>query len=236
MPFVNGFATEEDIKLPLYTVEPSQLSDLVCVPYGRKLDFFLQNLVAEEFGTIEEGETLEDRFLEENGYSDNLPFHWKIGKQYEQISYLFQRYNPTGQPFAETYSTKLYEFYRKYIPFYFHELSSLICKSNGENFVVSDKNYAKLNLEFGEKTIQLPNNQKSIELSYYYAEYDELWYEEYTDEDLVARFARTNYAHIRNDCIVSPYTRSFLLRFESYPTTGQSFTIPDNFFSRIINY
>ncbi len=238
MPFINGLATGEDLKLPLYTLEPSQLSDLVCVPYGRKLDFFLQNLVAEEFGTVAEGATLKDRFLEENGYSDNLPFHWKIGKQYDQISYLFQRYNPTGKPFADTYSTKLYEFYRQYIPFYLHELSSLICKEDGSSFNPHDKNYAKLNYEFGEREIQLPNNQKSIELSYYYAEYDELWYEQYSEENIVERFLRTNYAHIRNDCIVTPYTRSWLLRFESYPTTGQSFILPDNFLvaSLIVNF
>ena len=93
MAFVDGFPTEEDIKLALYTVEPEQLSDLLVPEISYALSQITRNLT---------------------DFPLNFPFFYGRVNVPNGSGSLFQRFNPYGLPFADQYSTKLYQLYKKY--------------------------------------------------------------------------------------------------------------------------
>ena len=90
MAFVNGFPTEEDIKIELYNLEPEQLSDLVYVPIHAKLTIFLSR-----FFYIDNQSNPNDiviRFI-------NFPFNFSVltsneARPTKNVPMLFQRFNP----------------------------------------------------------------------------------------------------------------------------------------------
>ena len=236
MPFVDGVATGEDIKPLLYTVEPAQLSDLVYCLVARNLGIFLQELSID-------GNELDARFYNRGQYNHNFPFPYNHYHYTTNCLYLFQRYNPSNKPFADSYSKKLYDFLIKYSHLYFNDKNpSLLFALNQGRTKLNFPQVKLSNLIFGEREINLPNNNKSLDISYYYGEVNENWESLYGDLVWLDRDIRLyelyNYPAIENECIVTPITRSFLLRFESYPTTGQSFTLADHLLigSLIINF
>ncbi len=92
MPFVNGIATGEDIKEPLWAIDPAQISDLLIadgINQGLLSGLFLINTRNGIFGVTP-------------GFLRN------------KILLQVQRYNNLGYSFAEQYSIKIFNFLKKY--------------------------------------------------------------------------------------------------------------------------
>lgn len=230
MTFVNGFPENGSIKLPLYLVEPEQLSDLVAVPRSN-VEYWNIRLITYENNSDEES----DRDIQE------------VSFPIENIPCLFQRYNPDGLSFADGYSTKLYEWKRKYSHLTLARTNKLL---NVITFLNSEPLVHSFNIGNTLK-IKLPNNNKKIELTYYFAEltpYPLLVASSFQDftnlepEDIAqwrtavtpngkkpnSRKSAYLFRRIDNDCIKVPRTRSWLLRSEIHFCRGQEIELDDD--------
>lgn len=230
MTFENGFPKGDSIKLPLYLIEPEQLSDLVAVPRSN-VQYWNIRLIT----------------------YDNNPRH-KSDYDIQSISFpldnvpcLFQRYNPYGLPFADGYSTKLYEWKLKYSHLVLARTTDLLKINSYQN-----RQPLLLSFNIGTKLkVKLPNNNKRIDLSYYYPELTDkrlLLASSFSDfgylepEDIAdwrtaltpagrkpnSRKLAYIFSRIDNECITVPATRSWLLRFETFYCKGQEIEIDED--------
>ncbi len=229
MAFVNGYPTEEDIKLPLYTVEPSQLSDLVAVPTSDKY----YNIKLINHGVNPSSGA--DQDIQAVNYPLSI------------YPCLFQRYNPYGLPFADGYSLKLYKWLRKYSQLFLVNKTRLfgISKAINQEPILIDHPIGRT------LKIKLPNTRKKLDLSYYYPELNpfgmtiassffdfrtvdpeemDQWRTVLTPygKQPVARSSAYEFRKVDNDCIRVPVTRSWLLRFNTYFCLGQEIEIDED--------
>ena len=219
MAFLNGFPDEESIKLPLYSVEPEQLSDLVAVPFSGKKLWNIELLSNHDSNSSKADKDI---------HAVSFPL--------SDFPCLFQRYNPTGKNFADNYSTKLYEWRKKYSRSALLDIVPYL-KPDDEEI---NPRLVTLNFNIGEELkIKLPNNGKRINFSYYYPELNPEGFYIYSSfdnfrfvEPLEVENWRTvvlennakpyaineayNYPRIDNDCIGTEYVRAWLLKFETH--------------------
>lgn len=231
MAFINGFPTQNDIKLPLYTVEPEQLSDLVAVPIVKQKCWNIQLITN---GLIPEHKS--DSHIQEVSF----PFSTRPA--------LFQRYNPDGLKFADEYSLKMYQWYRKYSHLVLLDKLEL---TKLESYLNRDFPIY-LDYEIGQKiTVKLPEHRKKIEVTYYYPELNlnsldiGTSFSDYVTlqpEDMsqwktilppsgnkpLSRDGGYIFRRHNNEFIRSPATRSWLLRSETYFCKGQEIEIDED--------
>lgn len=226
MPFVNGFPTEEDIKIKLYYYEPEQISDLIYCPLPSFVRVFLSQLMVDP----NKSKRLEVKIWW------CLPFSVRA----LDIPMLFQRFNPYNKPFADEYSKKLFDFLQRYNKAYFFQAADnrfLKFDSNGLYREFNEINYKIYNTYiFEELEINLPNNGLSIDYSHYRPEYKEdlvdgyVWtpiIDGYLDL-LLNEFEKAEIKRIDNDCIRTQPGRAWLLNFETHSCNGQNITIRDD--------
>ena len=231
MAFNNGFPNEDSIKLPLYSIEPEQLSDLVAVPFCNNPPWKVKLITNDRIPTNR---------LEESIQNISFPI--------SNYPCLFQRYNPDGLSFANEYSKKLYQWRKKYSRSILLDLvPTLKAKLND---VESVQQNVSFNIGNTLK-VKLPNTQDKIIISYYYPELnpEELYISTLSGENrLVEPEEISNWRHIEvspnkkpfsltefyeyrridNDCIGCETSRSFLLRFETYFCKGQEIEIDED--------
>lgn len=231
MAFINGFPTENDIKLPLYTVEPEQLSDLVAVPSPSRKCWNVK-LITNGFNTTVKS----DLDIQEVSF----PFC--------DCPCLFQRFNPYGFFFASEYSKKLYDWKRKYSQLSLLDKTKLI---KIDDYLNIDEPII-LDYQIGtELKIELPNNRQKLEMTYYYPELNldsidigtsfsdfvTLQPEDMgewraimppSQEKPLSRSGAYIFSRHKNEFITTPVTRSWLLKGETYFCKGQTITIDED--------
>ncbi len=232
MGFVNGYATEEDVKIELFLFEPEQISDLVIVPLTYKVGRYLAGL------TYTSGDIYNNSA---NSYWINYPFAYNITNQ-SRIQpnpiqpLLFQRFNPYNKPFAEEYSLKLYNFLAQFLNDYINRASGRSRRKNHD--YSSDTIPGEYNLldlkdrDFVTRNISTPNNGLTIEYSYYYPEI-------LADNPLIsASWAKINYSNINNICLKNQESRRWLLSFNNKFCNGTTFNIRDDILncSLVVNF
>lgn len=232
MGFINGYATEDDIKIELFLFEPEQISDLVLVPLSYKVSRYLAGLTY----------TNSDVYAYSTyPYWRNYPFAYNVTNtgriQPNPIQpLLFQRFNPYNKPFAEQYSTKLFNFLFQFSNDYVNSRSPYARRINHnyETNTIPDE-YTLLDLkdrEFIEKNINTPNNNLVVEYSYYYPELTDV------EQVLYASWRFHNYSNISNECIKNQESKRWLLLFDSKFCNGESFNLRDDLLncSLVINF
>lgn len=232
MSFNNGYPDEQSIKLPLYTVEPEQISDLVAVQFSKNPPWKVQ--------------------LTTGGVSPSHQSDRDIQDISFPLSYspcLFQRYNPTGLPFADGYSTKLYQWRNKYSQSLLLDHVSYLKPRKNEiqaDLITVDFNVGK------KVKIVLPDTLEKITFSYYYPELNREdaylpgngfqgitippeqikdWRTINLPGDIKPRTRKGIYEfqRIKNDCITCPVVRAWLIRFETHFCKGQEIEIDEDF-------
>ncbi len=232
MAFVNGFPTEEDLKINLYLNEPEQISDLVYVPLAVTIGRYLSRIsqIQEEPNYYnEEG----NRFI-------NFPFnhfHPSTGSSItaKGVPLLFQRFNPYNKPFADEYSKKIFDFLYQFIKYFTHYsawgINDKFARFVGNTDYPLQTEIPSLYLPdyvFNELIINLPNNGLRIEFSYYYPDYipeDDWFYREPSNNILesIKKRRQVIYPQIDNECIETPYARAWLINF-NFTGVGQTTT------------
>lgn len=230
MAFVGGYPDTDSIKLPLYAVEPEQISDIVVVPSDTS---YYKVFPAYKFGIPQ---TASDRAIS----AVNFPSTTEFG--------LFQRYNPVGLPFADQYSTKLYNWAKKYSQLATIPFCSLL-RVNYDHTRLTNK-YVQFDIG-SELKIKLPDNQQKISFSYYYPELNPegldfvdgqggrktVLPKDYQNWRTIAldngrpitnRQDIYQFQRIRNNCISCPVGRAWVLRFETHYCNGQTISIDDD--------
>jgi hypothetical protein len=145
MPFnAQGLPEGESVKLPLYLIDPYQLSDLV----------YATNILANFNSYL-------IRHIE-NSFANNLPETSGL--------LLFQRFNPYGYAFADGYSLKLYQMYKEIA--FTNFLSDELLSGREWNEIVPSLNQMfatpKPSHDFPNSlTLTLPNNRKFFTLTFY---------------------------------------------------------------------
>lgn len=256
MPFVNGRATEGDVKLPLYYYQREQTDDLVSYNFPANVQAFHSllflnssqrispsfrpNLYPEDRRWINvpfsyhyfDTQNFSDgvNFSDVSRYGSNLRFDTVatlagINARSTNVAFLFQRYSDDNFPFAERYSTKLYEYFD-----YWNQFSIPDLENPDDYYGLALSSWV-----FDEREIVLPDNNLEVVFKYYIPEY--LWdlpvnanvrtaslLENNTREQLLAASPANFPNHqqdvcilsrIYNECIELPACRRFKLHTQT---------------------